>query len=140
MANEIKDAKAGLASLLSSIAGLKVLDYPAESANQFPAAVMMLESRAGIETMSGSSFVGRLKVVLLVSSANTKEAYETLDQFIDPLGARSIEAAVDADNTWTGKVDDGRLVSVDNVGLRKLWGGHYVGADFHFRFVKSVAG
>ena len=58
---------------------------------------------------------------------------------MDPLGTSSIEAAVDTDNTWGGKVDDGRLMSVDNPGHRKLWGGFYVGVDFHFRFVKSVA-
>ena len=57
-----------------------------------------------------------------------------------PLGTNSIEATVDADNTWGSKVDDGRLVSVDNAGNRKLWGGSYVGADFHFEFVKQVAG
>ena len=59
---------------------------------------------------------------------------------MDPLGTNSVEAAVDADNTWGGNVDDGRLLSVDNVGQRKLWGGSYVGADFHFRFTKSVSG
>ena len=58
---------------------------------------------------------------------------------MDPLGTSSVEAAVDADNTWGGKVDDGRLVSVNSVGQRKLWGGYYVGADFHFRFAKSVS-
>ena len=140
MANEIKDAKDGLASLLSNIAGLKVLDYPADSVSEFPVAVVLFESRDAMETLGGSSFSGKIKVVLLVSSANTQEAYDTLDQFMDPLGTSSVEAAVDADNTWGGNVDDGRLVSVDSVGRRKLWGGHYVGADFHFRFAKSVAG
>ena len=140
MANEIGDAKDGLATLLSNIAGLKVLDYPADSISEFPAAVVLFESRDVDETLGGSSFTGRIKVVVLVSSANTKEAHDALDQFIDPLGASSIEAVVDADNTWNGKVDDGRLVSIDSVGQRKLWGGHYLAADFHFRFVKTVTG
>ena len=56
------------------------------------------------------------------------------------LGASSVEVAVDADNTWGGNVDDGRLVSIDNIGQRKLWGAYYVGADLHLRFVKSVSG
>ena len=140
MANEIRDAKDGLASLLSNIAGLKVLDYPADSVHEFPAAVVLFESRDAMETLGGSTFTGAMKVVLLVSSASTKQAYDTLDQFMDPLGASSIEAASDADPTWGGNVDDGRLVSIDNIGLRKLWGGHYVGADFHLRFAKVVAG
>ena len=79
-------------------------------------------------------------MVLLVSSADTQQAYDTLDRYMAPLGTSSIEAAVDADNTWNAKVDDGRLASVDKVGHQKLWGGFYVGADFHFEFVKSVSG
>ena len=140
MANEIKNAQDGLATLLSNISGLRVLDYPAASVNELPAAVVMFESRDATETMGGSSFSGKIKVVLLVSSASTQEAYDTLDGFMDPLGSSSIEAAVDADNTWGSNVDDGRLVYIDNVGQRKLWGGVYLAADFHFQFVKSVSG
>ena len=137
MANEISDAKEGLLTLLSAISGLRVLDHPADSISEFPAAVVMFESRDVSDTLAGSDFKGALKIVLLVSSSNTKEAYDTLDSFMDPLGAKSIEAAVSADVTWGGKVDDGRLVSVDNVGRRKLWGGSYFAADFHIRFVKG---
>ena len=140
MANEIRDAKDGLGTLLSNISGLRVLDYPADSIHEFPVAVVLFESRDATVTLADSSFIGKAKAVLLVSSANTKQAYDTLDQYMDPLGTNSVEAAVDADNTWGGNVDDGRLLSVDNVGQRKLWGGSYVGADFHFRFTKSVSG
>ena len=140
MADEIKDAKDGLVTRLSSITGLKVLDYPADSVNEFPVAVVLFESRDAIETLGGSSFSGRIKVILLVSSANTKEAYDTLDEFMAPLGTNSIEAAIDGDNTWNSKVDDGRLLSVDNVGQRKLWGGNYIAADFRVGFVKGVSG
>ncbi len=137
MANEISDAKDGLVTLLATISGLRVLDHPADSISEFPSAVVMFESRNASGTMAGSDFAGELKVVLLVSSSNTKEAYDTLDSFMDPLGANSVEAAINADVTWGGKVDDGRLVSVDNIGRRKLWGGSYVAADFHVRFVKG---
>ena len=140
MANEIADAKDGLVTVLSTISGLRVLDYPAGSVNEFPAAVVLFESRDAMQTLGGSTFAGRIKVVLLISSANTKEAYDTLVGYMDQLGTNSVEAAVDADNTWNGKVDDGRVVSVDNVGQRKLWGGVYVGADFHLGFIKRVTG
>jgi hypothetical protein len=103
-------------------------------------AVVLFESRDALQTLGGSTFAGRIKVVLLVSTADTQQAYDTLDQYMDPLGASCIEAAVDADNTWNAKVDDGRLVSVDKVGQHRLWGGTYVGADFHLEFVKSVSG
>ena len=138
MANEISDAKDGLATLLATISGLRVLDHPADSISEFPSAVVMFESRNASDTLAGSGFAGELKVVLLVSSSNTKEAYDTLDSFMDPLGANSIEAAISADVTWGSKVDDGRLVSVNNIGRRKLWGGSYIAADFHISFVKGA--
>ena len=126
------------AGLLATISGLRVLDHPVDSISEFPAAVVMFESRDASDTLAGSDFKAELRIVLLVSSSNTKEAYVTLDSFMDPLGAKSIEAAINADATWGGKVDDGRLVSINNVGQRKLWGGTYIAADFHIRFVKGV--
>ena len=72
MADEIKDAKGGLGSLLSNISGLKVLDYPADSIHEFPAAVVLFESRDAAQALGGSSFEGKVKVVLLVASAATK--------------------------------------------------------------------
>ena len=139
MANEIKDAKDGLGTLLSNIPGLRVLDHPADSINEYPVAVVLFESRDAIETLGGSSFTGKFKVVVLVSSSETKEAYDTLDGLMDPQGTSSIEAVLDADNTWGGSVDDGRLVSVEGGGRGLRWCGGVVGADFHVRFVKSVS-
>ena len=121
MADEIRDAKDGLSTRLSTISGLRVLDYATGSVNEFPSAVVLFESRNAAETLGGSTFAGRIKVILLVSVANTQEAFDT-------------------DATWGGNVDDGRLISIDSVGRRKLWGGFFVSADFHFRFVKQVSG
>ena len=139
MANEIGGAKDGLAAVLSTIGGLRVLDYPAASLNELPAAVVLFESREPMRTMGVGSFVGKIKVVVVVSSADAKQSYDDLDGFMDPRGAHSVEAAIDADNTWGGKVDDGRLVSIDNVGRRKLWGSTYLAADFHLKFLKRMA-
>lgn len=72
MADEIKDAKDGLGTLLSTISGLRVLDYPSDSISEFPAVVALFESRDTVETLGGSSFTGKIKVILLVASANTK--------------------------------------------------------------------
>ena len=128
MVDEINNAKDGLSALLATIPGLRVLDYPADSVNELPAAMVLVESRDAAGALGGGAFTGSIKVVLLVSSANTRQAYDTLNRFIDPLGPRSVEAAV----------DDGRLLSVDNIGPRKLAGVSCAGADFHLRFVKSL--
>ena len=108
MADEIKDAKDGLASRLSTISGLRVMDFPPDSVSEFPMALVLFESRDATQTLGGSSFAGKIKAILLVSSADTQQAYDALDQFMAPLGSSSIEAAVDGDNTW-GRVFSPRL-------------------------------
>ena len=140
MADEIKDAKDGLKTLLETITGLRVYDHAPDSINEFPAAVIMFTGRTARDgmTLGGSSFTGRITVTLLVSKGDSLEAQDELDKYMAPLGSFSIEAAVDADNTWGSKVDDGRLVEVQNVGNREILEGWYVGADFMFEFIKQV--
>lgn len=137
MANEIGEAKRGLAAALAAIDGLRVFDYMPDGVHELPAAVVRLESRERVETLGGGAVRGSLRVEALVSAADARQAEETLAAFIEPLGARSIEAAASADPTWGGAVDAGRLVSVDNIGRRKVGGMSCVGADFHFGFVVS---
>ena len=137
MVGEIMGAKRGLAAALSGIDGLRVFDYTPESVHEFPAAVVRLEAREPVETLGGGAVRGSLCVEVLVSAADGSQAEESLCEFMEPGGARSIEAASKADSTWSGAVDDGRLVSVDNIGGRKLGGMSCLGADFHFWFVKS---
>lgn len=137
MADEITEAKRGLAAALSSIDGLRVFDYTPDSVWEFPAAIVRLESREPVETLAGGAVRGSLCVDVLVSAADKRQAEETLGEFLEPRGARSVEAAAKADPSWASAVDDGRLVSVDNIGRRKFGGVNCLGADFHFRFIKS---
>ena len=137
MANEISEAKKGLAAALSGIDGLRVFDYTPDSLHEFPAAIVHLESRDSVGILGGGSIRGSLCVEVLVSAADARQATETLDAFLEPTGAQSIEAAANTDPTWRGAVDDTRLVSVDNIGARKMGGVKCVGADFHFWFVRS---
>ena len=137
MANEIGEAKRGLADALSTIEGLRVFEYEPERVNEFPAAIVRLESRESVETLGGGAIRGSIRVDVLVSASDARHAEEALDAFIEPQGARSIEAAASADPTWSGAVDDARLLNVDNIGTRKVAGVRCVGADFHFWFVVS---
>ena len=135
MANEIGEAKNGLAAVLSGIDGLRVFDYTPDSLHEFPAAIVHLESRDAVETLGGGAIRGSLRVEVLVSTADARQATETLDAFLEPTGAQSIEAAATSDPTWSGTVDDTRLITVNNIGRRKLSGANCIGADFHFWFV-----
>ena len=137
MANDIGEAKKGLAAALSGIDGLRVFGYEPERVHEFPAAIVRLESREPVETLGGGAVRGSLCVEVLVPAADARQAEEALAAFVEPTGTRSIEAAASADPTWGGGVDDGRLVSVDNIGTRKMGGVRCVGAEFHFWFVGS---
>ena len=97
----------------------------------------ILESRDSVGTLGGGSIRGSMRVEVLVSTADARQATETLGAFLEPTGAQSIEAAANTDPTWRGTVDDTRLISVNNIGRRKLNGASCIGADFHFWFVKS---
>ena len=138
MSGSIARAREGLSEALATLPGLRVLGYLPASFSEFPVAVVSFESRDASLTLGGGSSAGLIKVVLVVSSASSLEAQRVLEEYMEPEGARSVQAAVNADNTWGGSVDDGRLVSVDNAGTRSMWGGVYMAADFHFRFVKRL--
>ena len=133
-------AAQGLAGALAKLPGLRTLDYMPASFSELPAAVVTFESRDAAPTLGGRCLVGRLKVALVVSPASSREAQRALEAYMEPEGPNSVQAAADADTTWGGSVDDGRLVSVDNAGPRRIWGGTYTAADFHFRFVKRLTG
>ena len=140
MANEIRQAKKGLAGALSVIDGLRVFGYEPESVNELPAAIVGLESRELAESLGSDAIRGSMRVEVLVSATDARWAEESLTAFVEPKGDCSIEAAARADPTWGGAVDDGRLVGVDNIGRRKVGGTNCVGAEFHFWFVRSGYG
>ena len=137
MANEIVKAKRGLAAALGSVEGLRVYDYEPDGVHEFPAAIVRLESREPVETLGGGAVRGSMRVEALAPAADARQADDALGAFLEPQGAWSIEAAVTADRTWGGTVDDGRLVRVDNIGRRKVGGVQCLGADFCFWFVVS---
>ena len=137
MANEIRAAIDGLASLLEGVPGLRVHRQPPAALNELPAAVVLFESRGASRTLGGNGFAGRIRVVLAVSSADASEGSDRLYDFMAQSGESSIEAAAASDPTWGGSVDYGRLASIDNAARRRLWGGEYLAADFHFDLVKG---
>ncbi len=140
MASEIANAKDGLLARLATISAIKAtFDYPPDGLNEFPAAVVRFDGRdAGMQNMGASTFVGSFIMTLLISSAATKQAFDELDTYMEPAGTNSIEAAVVADRSWGGNVDEGHLESISSVGFREVGGGRYVAADFTFSCLKTV--
>ena len=138
MGGAVEEAMGGLASRLDTIQGLRVMMHPPVSVGELPAAVLLFESREPGLTLAGGAFSGNIKVVVLAAPADAAGAFEALGGFMGSEGVGSVEVAVETDSTWGGSVDYGRLVSVGNVGRRKLWGGMYAAADFQFAFTKSA--
>ena len=137
MADAIGEAKRGLAGALAVVEGLRVYDYEPDGVHELPAAIVRLDSREPVETLGGGAVRGSMRVEVLVPAADARQADDVLGAFLEPQGAQSIEAAASADPTWGGAVDDGRLVSVDNIGRRKVGSVQCLGADFCFWFVRS---
>ena len=150
MASEIKNAKDGLMALILAISGIAaVSDYPLDEQFELPVAMGIFTGRdARNSAISGmgnsSSFEGFITVTVLVSSLQTSEAFDLLDEFMEPIGTNSIEAAIDADHTWGGNVDYGKLVNITRPGWRSAIETEdgpvfYVMADFNFVFGKKVS-
>lgn len=143
MAKEMQDAIRGLTDVLRIIPKLRIFPYSVRPKGGFPVAGISFNGRtaAGEDglALGGSSFTAELTITVLVAKSLTEEAMNLMYEYINPLGTMSIEAALDADVTWNGTVDDGRLISVDEIDRVRFPGGaQYVGADFQVRFIKQV--
>ena len=138
MPNEIAAAKAGLTQALTAVNGLRILDHAPDAPSQLPAAIVRLERREAVETLARGAIIGTLRVEILVPAADPRQATAALQAFLEPRGPQSVEAAAAADPTWGGAVDDARLTAVDNIGDRPSRPLPCLGADFHFRFIKSA--
>ena len=141
MANDFGWAKEGLMETLRRVKGLHVYSHTAERLKGercFPAAVVRLESREAVDVVEDGIFRGEIVVEALACGATEWEAFNALEAFLEPTGDCSIEAAAQADSTWRGKVDDGRLAYVDHIGARALSSLIVIGADFHFNFEKRL--
>ena len=138
MANEIKTALDALETALAGIPGVRVVqDDAAEGWSDFPLAIVRLASRDAARIgFAGSSFEGEIVVTVAVAGERAAD----LLPFIEPLGAASVEAAIDSDNTLNGAVDYARLTEVSDVGIRQIGGRRRMAADFRIRFAKQSPG
>lgn len=135
MADEIKNARAGLKTRLETIAGLRVYAYAPDNVLEFPAAVIAEVAELDDDmTMTGGDIEAVFRLQLYVRSADTEQAQADLDAYLDPAGSKSIRAAIEGDSTLDGQVDWARREGLEeteriDVGL--------VRADVLVRWYKS---
>ena len=135
------DVFKGLARVLENkIFEMLVIPWPVDTVNHFPAAVVVPEPVDVEVNLQGNTFEGRLRMVVLVASGDSAEGFDKLWDYLDPTEVtKSVVAAVRADQTLDGKVDDADVERIENIGRRELWGGWYFAFDAIVHFIKTVA-
>ena len=143
MADELKDLKDGLKTRLETISGLRVYDQPPSSPNEFPCAVIVTGDVDYQLAFAGNTFGVELLVhILLAQAAQPLKAWEDLDNYLNPVGTKSIRATVEGDQTLGGAADWAKVVSAAPPQFRggaDWWGGTYHHAIFTVECVKTVA-
>jgi len=144
--SNFSDVFAGIKTVLeanvqSTTPALQVMEHPPEQVNYFPAALITPDTFDPTLFFGGNSFEGRMRITVLVSSADAAEGWKALFDMIDPTETgKSIIKALKDNATLDGKVDTSLVVSVENIG-RRAWfgGGFYFGFDVILEYTKTVA-
>ena len=124
---EITDA---LAASVRTIPGLTVTEV--KGADPLPVAVVIPPDIQYRGTFGAGGYFGQLRyeVVVLVSQQLQNEAVRRLWEYAEPVGARSVLAAVERDKTLGGVVDDAvvlgfRKLDFEEVSGYGAWGGAF---------------
>lgn len=147
MADELSKAKDGLKARLDTITDLRVYRDPPAQVNEFPCAIIQANTIDYAVAMRGNAIEGTMFIHLLMAKFDPQgiAGYEALDPFLNPVGASSIRAAMQADITWkigvsaTATVDWGKLRSAEEIGRREVFGGDFVGTRFTVDYGISIA-
>lgn len=124
----LSDIRAGLASNLGNISGLRVqaelVDNP-----QPPVALIALNNIEYHQDMrAGATY--NFTIQIIVGRAAERHAQRALDLYVNPTGASSVKVAVELDRTLGGVVDDLVVTGMPNVGSIQLNDQTYLAADF----------
>ena len=141
MANEIKNLVQKIGSSISSaIPGAQTYDYPVLSVNQVPAAIVLVESVDPHVVMGLShTMFGQLRVICLTNKPDDREAWLRVYDMMNSTGSgTSFVAALTVDPRFGTACDDSTIEKIENIGIREIAGGQYVGFDVILRFMKSV--
>ena len=140
MATNIRDIIIGAGSAISNrVTNSKAFDHPADSINQFPAIIPLVDNLDMAMVAGGNSFQGTLRIVCLVERAEVREAWLRMYDMMDTTGSgTSIIAALKADATLNASVDSSFIAGVQNVGAKEVGGQVYIGFDVLVPFVRQV--
>jgi hypothetical protein len=124
----ISTIRDGIMTRLETISGLRAHDTVPEQINP-PAAVVSIGGVIYDSDFDGSTTY-EFRIRLLVGGQSFRLGEDLLDGYLDPTGAKSIRAAIDADPTLSGTADSSRVTGVTQPrGLVEYGGNQYLSAE-----------
>jgi hypothetical protein len=100
MANELAAVRAGLATRLDTITGLRVYTYPTVP-NESPAAIIYLDRQPRKVTFGGD-YEALFKVRIYLRKGTDAAAWAEVDKYLESSGTYSVAAAIYGDTTLGG--------------------------------------
>jgi hypothetical protein len=125
----ISDLRAGIATNLATIAGLRTGSTIPENVNP-PFAIVAPSSMTYHMAMRNGMTTYNFVVTLVVGRADARSAQNALDAFCSSTGSSSIRNAVESDRTLGGKAFDCVVTGMRNYGSLAIGDNTYLAAEF----------
>lgn len=111
----------GIKTLLDAISGLRCY-----APNEVPDSlelpcVVILMGPGQYATTYDQGYDCSFRIILMLAKQNTPSAYNDLIDYVEPTGAKSLFAKLDADRTLDGSCDSSKLLSYSGAGQQR-WG------------------
>lgn len=136
MTATISQIKAGLATRLATISGLRTFAYQPDQLNA-PLAYPMVEQVLYHRTMFNGLNEIVFTVTVIVARPTERPAEASLDAYVSPTGASSIRAAIEGDRTLGGIVDDCQVEQASGISSLSANDADYLSVDFTVRVYAS---
>ena len=125
----ISDLRAGIATNLATIAGLRTGSTIPENVNP-PFAIVAPSSMSYHMAMGNGMTTYNFVVTLVVGRADGRSAQNALDAFCSSTGSSSIRGAVESNRTLGGKAFDCVVTGMRNYGSLAIGDNTYLAAEF----------
>jgi len=125
----ISDLRAGIATNLATISGLRTAATIPENVNP-PFAIVAPSSMTYHASMRNGMTTYSFTVTLVVARADARSAQNALDAFCSSTGSSSIRNAIESDRTLGGKAFDCVVTQMRNYGQMVIGDNTYLAAEF----------
>lgn len=130
MTATITEVKQGLATALAAITGLRTFAFQPDQLNA-PIAFPTLDNILYHRTMKTAMTEMTFTITAIVRKADSRAAQTQVDPYVSASGAFSVRAALEADRTLGGKVDDLIVNSAGGYSIVTAEDGDYLAVEFN---------